>query len=216
VATQAPVPLRADALRNRRRIVSAARALFATAGLDASARQVATRAGVGLGTLYRHFPARDDLVDAVLEDAFDEYVGLAERALEEPDAWTGFSGFIEQVLELQFRNRALRDVLETHARGRERTRAVRERGRPLLAALVTRAQEQGALRADLTPQDLPLLFWGSDRVIELGGEVAPELWRRYLGFVLDGLRSEAAHPLPVPPLSEAQVARIGIPARGAA
>ena len=75
---------RADATRNRRRIIGSARELFATSGLDISVRQIASRAGVGLGTLYRHFPTREDLVDAVLEDAFDEYVAIAERALAEP------------------------------------------------------------------------------------------------------------------------------------
>ena len=74
-----------------------------------------------------------------------------------------------------------------------------------------RAQDEGSLRADFTPQDLPLLFWSSDRVIELAGDVAPRLWRRQLGFVLDGLRAEAAHPLPAPALRESQLARVGLP-----
>ena len=205
---------RADAARNRRRIISSARELFATSGLDISVRQIASRAGVGLGTLYRHFPTREDLVDAVLEDAFDEYVAIAERALAEPDAWAGFTGFLEAVLELQSRNRALKDIIETRAHGRERAQAMRKRTRPLLARLVERAQEQGTLRADFTAQDMPLLFWSSDRVIELAADIAPDLWRRQLGFLLDGLRAEAARPLPAPPLRDAQLNRVGLPARG--
>jgi AcrR family transcriptional regulator len=213
VVAETPTARRADATRNRQRIITAARELLVASGLDVSVRQIAGRAGLGLGTLYRHFPTRDDLVDAVLEDAFEEYVAIAERALREPDAWTAFTRFVEEALEMGSRNRALKDVLETRAHGRERARAVRRRIRPLLARLVTRAQEQGALRADFSPQDLPVLFWSSDRVIELAGDVAPDLWRRQLGFVLDGLRAEAAHPLPAPALRQAQLDRIGLPAR---
>ena len=213
MVAETPTARRADATRNRQRIITAARELLVASGLDVSVRQIAGRAGLGLGTLYRHFPTRDDLVDAVLEDAFEEYVAIAERALREPDAWTAFTRFVEEALEMGSRNRALKDVLETRAHGRERARAVRRRIRPLLARLVTRAQEQGALRADFSPQDLPVLFWSSDRVIELAGDVAPDLWRRQLGFVLDGLRAEAAHPLPAPALRQAQLDRIGLPAR---
>jgi AcrR family transcriptional regulator len=210
VSVSAPASQRADAARNRQRIVAAARELFGAAGLDVSVRQIAGQAEVGLGTLYRHFPTREDLVDAVLEDAFDEYVAVAERALTNPDAWLGFTGFVEEVLELLFRNRALKEVIETRAHGRERANAMRARMRPLTTKLVKRAQKQGTLRADFAPQDLALIFWSCDRVTELAGSVAPNLWRRQLGFVLDGLRSQAAHPLPAPPLRESQVARVGI------
>jgi hypothetical protein len=99
-------------------------------------------------------------------------------------------------------------VVETRAHGRERAQAMRTRTRPLVRELVRRAQEQGALRADFAPQDLPLLFWSSDRVLELAGDVAPQLWRRHLGFLLDGLRAAAAHPLPAPPLSDSQLERV--------
>lgn len=215
VSAQAPASRRADATRNRRRIVTAARELFVDAGLEVSVRQVAARAGVGLGTVYRHFPAREDLVDAVLEDAFEAYVAVAERALEEPDGWLAFSSFVEEVLELLFRNRALKDVVETRAHGRERAAAMRKRMRPLVTKLVKRAQEQGTLRPDFTAQDITLLIWSSDRVIELSGDIAPQLWRRHLGFLLDGLRADAAHPLPAPALRESQVARVGMPSGAA-
>jgi AcrR family transcriptional regulator len=209
VAAPTPTVRRADATRNRQRIITAARELFVASGIDVSVRSVASRADVGLATLYRHFATREDLVDAVLEDAFEEYVALAERALADPDAWAGFSGFVEAVLELQSHNRALKDVVETRAHGRDRAAAMRQRSRPLITKLVHRAQEQGVLRADFTPQDLPVLFWSADRVIELAGDIAPDLWRRHLGFLFDGLRAEAAHPLVAPPLREAELARVG-------
>jgi AcrR family transcriptional regulator len=200
---------RVDARRNRERLLAAARELLASDGVDVPVREIAQRAGVGVGTLYRHFPGRDDLVDAVLEDAFDEYVSLAEGALAEPDAWTAFTGFVEQVLVLQARNRGLKDVVQTGAHGRERAEATRRRIAPLIARLVERAQADGALRPDFAPQDVALVFWGADRVIELADDVAPEVWRRQLGFVLDGLRATAATPLPRPPLTARQEQRIG-------
>lgn len=200
---------RSDARRNRERLVGAARELFASAGVEVSVREVARQAGLGVGTLYRHFPAREDLVDAVLEEAYEDFIAQAEAALEESDPWRGFTRFIEEALVLHALNRGLKDVIETQAHGRERAAAMRRRIRPLVTRLVARAQEQGTLRPDFTAQDVPLIFWASDRVIELGGAVAPDIWRRHLGFVFDGLRSSAATPLERPPLTDAQLRRVG-------
>jgi len=200
---------RSDAKRNRARLVASARELFAARGVDVPAREVARHAGVGVGTLYRHFPERADLVDAVLEESFDELIALAETSLAEGDAWRGFARFVEEALVLHGRNRGLKDVVETHAHGRTRAQEMRKRLRPLIADLVERAQRDGELRSDFTPQDIALLFWGSDRVIDLAGEVAPELWRRQLGFVLDGLRASNATPLAAPPLTDRQLKRVG-------
>lgn len=179
-------------------------------------REIARHAGVGVGTLYRHFPARGDLIDAVLAESFEELVALAESALAEPDAWRGFTRFVEEALVLHGGNRGLKDVVETNEHGRTRAQAMRRRLRPLVANLVARAQEHGELRSDFTPQDIALLFWGSDRVIELAGDVAPELWRRQLAFVMDGLRSANATPLPAPPLTDAQLRRVGAKPRPSA
>ena len=200
---------RRDAKRNRLQVVAAARELFASAGAEVPSRAIAHRAGVGVGTIYRHFPTRADLVDAVLEEAFDELIEVAEAALAEPDSWAGFARFLDEALVLHARNRALKDVLESEDRGRERARAMRRRIRPLTVELIARAQADGTLRQDFAPQDLALLFWGSDRVIELAADVAPELWRRQLGFMLDGLRTPDPHPLEHPPLTEAQLRRAG-------
>jgi AcrR family transcriptional regulator len=200
---------RVDVRRNRMRLLDAMRRTLARRGVDVSMREVAREAGVGVATLYRHFPTRDELLDAVLEDVFEELGAAGDRALQEGDAWVGFTRFVEETLALKARNRGLKDVIETRQRGRQRAAAMRRRIRPVLAKLVERAQSQGALRADFAPQDVWLLFWGSDRVIELTTDVAPELWRRQLGFVLDGLRVSAATPIQQPPLSEAQLRRVG-------
>jgi len=175
---------RVDARRNHARLVAAARTLLARDGLDVSVRAIAREAGVGVGTVYRHFPTRDALIDAILEDAVEEVVAAGERALEVDDPWAGFAGFVEETLELKAANRVLTDVVET-PRGRERQASLRARTRPITTELIRRAQAAGALRADFTPEDLSLVFWSTDRVIDL----APDGWRRHLGFVLDGLRA---------------------------
>jgi AcrR family transcriptional regulator len=200
---------RVDAQRNRTRLVAAARALLARDGVGMSSREVAREAGVGVATLYRHFPTREDLVDALLEELFEQVVAAGERALAEEDAWAGFARFLEQVLALNAGNRGLKDVMETMQHGRERAASMRRRIRPLVAELIDRAQAQGTLRPDFTPNDLSLLVWGGDRVVELTADVAPGVWRRHLGLVLDGLRVAAATPLPHAPLTDAQLRKVG-------
>jgi AcrR family transcriptional regulator len=203
----AETKLRSDARRNREQLVASARELFAEEGVDVSVEEITHHAGVGMGTLYRHFATKDDLIDAVLEDAFGEIVELAERAAAEDDAWAGFCTFLEHALALHAANRGLKDVLATRTYGRQHAEAMRARLRPLLKRLIVRAQEQGTLRGDFTAEDLPLVFWTGDRVIETTEGFAPNLWRRYLGLLLDGLRIEAATPLARPPMTRAQLER---------
>jgi AcrR family transcriptional regulator len=203
-----PRPLRRDAQRNQDLIVAAAREAFASQGLDTPVEEIARRAGVGMGTLYRRFPSKEDLIDAVLADAFEQYVEAVEDALTLEDAWEGFCHFLERALSLHAQNRGLKDVVATREHGRERADAMRARVRPLIARLIARAQEQGGLRSDFTLEDLPLLLWAGGSVIEGGGTIAPTLWRRYLGLMLDGLRADTATPLTQPPLTRAQLDRV--------
>jgi AcrR family transcriptional regulator len=198
--------LRSDARRNRERLVASARELFATKGVEVAVEEITHHAGLGMGTLYRHFPTKDDLIDAVLEDAFAEIVRLARSAAAEEDAWAGLSGFLEQTLALHAENRGLKDVLAARGHGAQRE-AMRTRVRSLVRELVERAQEQGTLRVDFSPEDLPLVFWSTGRVIETTAHVAPDYWRRHLAFLLDGLRASSATPLSTPPLTRAQLAR---------
>jgi AcrR family transcriptional regulator len=204
--TTAPT-LRRDARANRDRILEAARACFATQGVDVPVEEIAQRAGVGMGTLYRRFPTKHDLVEAVLAESLDAFVTAAEEGLAEPDPWTGFSGFVTRVLELHVENRALREVLAGTEHGSARE-AVRSRVRPLVRRLIERAHEDGSLRADFTPEDMPLVFMGGGRVLEAARDVAPDLWRRYLGLLLDGLRAEGATPLSRGPLTRRQLHRL--------
>ena len=205
-AATAEKPLRSDARRNRERLVASARELLASEGVDVSVDEITRHAGLGMGTLYRHFPTKEELVDAVLEDAFAELVQLAEQAAAAEDAWAGLTGFMEQALASHAANRGLKDVLATQEHGARR-RAMRERIQPLLRKVVERAQAQGALRPDFTAEDLSLVFWAVGRVIQTTADIAPQQWRRHLGFLLDGLRASAATPLPVPALTRRQLAR---------
>ncbi|MGZ4257227.1 MAG: TetR/AcrR family transcriptional regulator [Gaiellaceae bacterium] len=200
--------LRRDARRNREQLVASAAELFAASGLDVPVEEVTRHAGVGMGTLYRHFPAKEDLIDAVLEDAFSGLLDAAKEAAESEDAWAGLTSFLERALAEHVGNRGLKDIIAMRAHGRERTEALRARLRPVLRRLIERAQEQGSLRADFAPEDLPLVFWTADRVIEATAAVSPDFWRRYLALLLDCLRAEAATPLPQPPLTRAQLARV--------
>jgi hypothetical protein len=99
-------------------------------------------------------------------------------------------------------------VLATNEHGRERIAAARRKMRPLVGRVIARAQEQGTLRPDFRPQDLSLIFMSAGRVVEMTADVAPEMWRRLLGLLIDGLRSEAATPLPHPALSFQQLDRL--------
>lgn len=164
-----------------------------------------------MGTVYRRFPAKEDLIDAVFEDTVEEISGIAREAARHSDPWLGFCSFVEQTMALNAANRGLKDVIGSQARGRARLEACRERLRPLIGDLVARAQEQGSLRPDFSATDISLLFASAGRVMEMSKEVAPELWRRFVGLLLDGLRAEGATPLPVPPLSRAQLRRLGFP-----
>jgi AcrR family transcriptional regulator len=199
------VSTRSDARRNRERLVASARELFAESGVDVSVEEITQHAGVGMGTLYRHFPTKEALVDAVLEDTFAELVDAAGAAAAADDAWAGFAGFLERVFSLHATNRGLKDVLAARGQGSERAEAMRARIRPLLRMVIERAQAQGALRPDFTPEDLPVVFWTGERVIHATATVAPDYWRRYLTLLLDGLRAESATPLPGRPLTQAQL-----------
>jgi len=199
--------LRSDARRNRERLLASAREVLARDGLDASVEEITREAGLGMGTLYRHFPTKAELVDAVLEDAFAQLVDAAEEGVAAQDPWNGFAGFLEHALSLHASNRSLKDVLATTESGRRRAEAMRTRIRPLLRTMVERAHAQGSLRPDFTAEDVPMLFWTSGRVIEVTEGVASGYWRRFLGLVLDGLRTGSATPLPRPSLTSVQLAR---------
>ena len=189
---QAERPLRADALRNRERILDAASALFAERGVQVSLDEVAERAGVGVGTVYRRFADREELVNAVLESRIKEILAIAEEAQRNPDPWEGLKFLLEHGAEFHGRNRALKQLMFSAPGGRKWVDSVRERMRPISAALVEAAQAQGKLRADLDTLDVPLMMMTLASLIEF--TKGTDNWRRLLGVVFDGLVTQRDTP----------------------
>lgn len=182
-------PLRRDAERNRQRLLVAAREVFASCGLAVTLDDIAHRAGLGVGTLYRRFPTKEALVEALFEDRLDEIVALAERAAAVADSWEGLAGFLTGTAELHAADRGMREVLLGTGYGRDRVARVRARLFEPVRCLIARAQADGHVRRDLRPQDIPILQLMVGAVADYGAEVDPELWRRYLTLLLDGLRT---------------------------
>ena len=197
-------PLRRDAERNRRRILDAAAAVFAEHGLGVTMDDIAHRAGVGVGTVYRRFPDKEELIDALFVDRVEAMASLADQALEHDDPWEGLVWFMEQVLLEQARDRGLKELLFGAARGHGGVSHARERMAPVVIELFERARASGQLRDDVEGVDTPVLQLMVGTVLDFSCDVEPELWRRFLVIVLDGLRArrDAATPLPVPALSE--------------
>ena len=175
-------PLRADARRNRERILKAARAVFSAHGRDAHLEDVARRAKVGVGTVYRHFPTKDALLEALAREQFDLLTQWAQEAELEADPWAAFHAMIWRGAELQASDRALMEAVAEFkpsvARQAEELHAAIER-------LMQRAQAQGTMRADASGEDVQLIMCGLGSVMQMSGEG----WRRYLTVMLDGLRA---------------------------
>jgi AcrR family transcriptional regulator len=198
--------LRTDAERNRTRIIEAATAAFARRGLDVPLEEVADEAGVGIGTLYRRFSGRDELIGACFERRLAEYATAAEEALAAPDGWTGFSGYITRICAMQAADRGLADVLNRSLPNAKALEAHRARGYAVSVRLIERAQAEGSLRADVVAEDVALLFMANAGVIEVTQRAAPDAWRRLVAIFLEGLRSDATGSLP-PPATPRQTMR---------
>ena len=206
MATTVERPLRRDAERNRQRILDAARELFTERGLSVTLNDIAHHAGCGVGTVYRRFPDKELLIDALFEERIDQLVAIAQECLGQQDAWVALSEFVERALTAFAHDRGLKELLLSSAQdcGRARVAAARERLMPLVGELVGRAHAAGVLRDDVVQQDLPMLQVMLSAVIEGSADVQPELWRRYLALALRGMRAEPSRPepLPCPPLDD--------------
>jgi AcrR family transcriptional regulator len=189
MATTTEKPLRKDAERNRRRILDAATELFAERGLAVTLNDIAHHADVGVGTVYRRFPDKELLIDALFEERVQDMLDLAEESLACEDAWQGLVSFLEGSLELQARDRGLKQLLLGTPQGCAKVGGVRERIFPIVDALVVRARDAGQLRADVEPGDFAAAQWMVGAVLDYSRDVRPELWRRYLHVLLRGLRA---------------------------
>ncbi len=202
-----PRPLRRDAERNRQRILCAASEVLAERGLDATLDDVAHKAGVGVGTVYRRFPGKEALIGALFDDRLSSLVAIGERALAEPDPWTGLVSYLEAAAELLTADRALRQILMFTAFGRDQAARARAQLQPVVTRLVSRAQDAGCVRADLRATDVPFAVFMLAAAADYARPVRPATWRRYLALLLDSLppARSATTPLPEPPLSPAEM-----------
>jgi AcrR family transcriptional regulator len=184
--------LRADAARNRERIVVAAAEVFAERGLDASTAEIAERAGVGEATIYRRFPTKDDLVFAIVSAKTEESLAIGAECLEERDAWRGLERFLYEMTERASRDRGVSDAAKDRCVASAELAPLRKRMLDLCAKLVRRAQRAGVLREDVAGQDLLFLIAAVSALDLPFPDLREDLWKRYLGLLLDGLRPEGA------------------------
>jgi AcrR family transcriptional regulator len=199
-------PLRRDAERNRQRILNAARLVFAERGLRGSHDDIARAAGVGVGTVYRRFPDKEELIDALFEARIEEIAEIARAAVANPDPWDALVGFLIGMQELVSQDRGLKEIMLGGARGAARAGAARSLIAPLVARVLQRAKDAGVVRADIELTDLPLIQLAIGTIAETSRDVAPDAWRRTMTLVLDGLRAaNAAGELPVPAVDPEQI-----------
>ena len=203
-------PLRRDAERNRQRILQAAAEVFGQRGLDATLDDVAHRAGVGVGTVYRRFPDKESLVGELFQDRIEAMVSLAEEACAAADPWAGLVSYLERIAAIMASDLGLRQMMLFATYGKDRVASARKQMRPVVARLVARAQAAGAAREDLSATDVPMIAFMLATAAEYAGAVQPEVWRRYLALIIDGLRParDGTSPLPLPALTPLQMEQV--------
>lgn len=180
---------RSDARRNREAIVAAARERFAEQGLECGMDEVARAADVGVGTVYRHFPNKEALIEALIEDRFERLAERTRRALAEQDAWEAFQRLMRWSAGLSAAERDLSGML-TQRPDRCALSAVSSGLAEATAELISRAQRQGKMRADVVVEDMPTLMCGIGGIVGAPAESIPaQNWKRFLGLVLDGMRA---------------------------
>ncbi|MER6945675.1 helix-turn-helix domain-containing protein [Nonomuraea sp. NPDC000554] len=204
--------LRADAARNRRLLLDAAEAELAEHGLDVSIARIAARAGIGKGTVFRHFATKDQLVAAIFTDQLDGLAATGAALLEAAEPGVALLEFMTAGVELQAGGQSVCQLAASISRTDPAVRAAVGRLADVAEALTARARAAGAVREDVTGHDIVLLLAAASQAAVPLGDVVPGLWRRYLGLIFDGLRPEAAHPLPVPAPTNAQLTAAAQPA----
>ena len=198
-----PKPLRADAQRNRDRLVAAGREVFAERGFDASLDDVARHAGVGVGTAYRRFPNKEALIDEIFEERMREITTVLEQAVALGDPWEGLQMFIADMLRGQAQDRGLKQAFHERDESRHRVTEAKAVIEPMITELIERSQAAGKLRTDITVTDVMVAVMMVGSVIDATRDVRPDAWRRYLVLALDGLAANKgdAGELPVPALT---------------
>ena len=192
MSTAAVRPLRADARRNRELVLTAARAVFAEQGREAQMDDVARHAEVGVGTVYRHFPTKEALIEALAVDSFERVTARAKEALETiEDPWEALTSTLWAGAEILAADRALSELLMLIPGPTLQGLPVEQELNETMTELLRRAQEAGALRPDVILDDVPMLMCGIGSATRKEHR-CPDAWRRHLSIVIDGLRASTA------------------------
>jgi AcrR family transcriptional regulator len=201
----APVPgLRCDAQRNHEALLDAAAEAFAEGGIDVSAEEIARRAGVAKGTLFRHFPSKRDLLEAVLAHRMRTLQEMIEEVVaERPPGLDAVSELMVRGAEMLAADRSFLDAVMRESSGAAELTAVKLELMASLDELAAAAQGVGELRGDVNGTDLAMLMMAATNICAQAREHA--LWQRYLALMIDGLRPEAARELPLAALSAVQL-----------
>jgi AcrR family transcriptional regulator len=189
--------LRADARRNHEAVISAAKKLFADQGLDAQMPDIAKAAKVGVGTVYRHFPTKDDLIAALAVERFERLAENVREALDGDDPWDGLCDFIRFAARLQADDRGLCEVMGSRPEVMNAS-ALAVGLDKLMEEMVRRAQQSGDLRKDLDWEDIPMIACSMGSVTQ--AQMGPGLgrWPRLVEIIIDGLRAPTSSKLPKP------------------
>lgn len=191
--------LRADAERNRRKLIHAAREVFEREGLDASLRRIAKHAGVSEPTIRRRFATREQLVAEVFQVEIAQNADLAERAASDPDAWSGLIGYIQTAAQRQLVDRGFAEMLSLTFPPSLRAERERVRAYQAITAVVERAQADGTLRQDFTAEDIPMILMAHAGVAAAAGRLAPVMSRRLLAYLTESLAAPGRAELPPAP-----------------
>src|SRR3954447_18386033 len=199
------MPRRRDAQERHDRLIAAAQREFAARGVDASLERIARDAGVAIGTLYRHFPTRLDLLMAAFEPRLKAFLDGADKALKMDDPWEGFVYYLENLFRVQAGDRGFNDFLSRRFPGNAESERIHDQMCQQIEDVLTRAQEAGVARPDITLADIVNLIWSNGRMIDATSTTAPNAWRRQLHLMLDAYRAERPHPIPEPPMTDEQL-----------
>lgn len=189
---------RADARRNREAILAAAREALCEGGCQCPIEDIAKKAGLGVGTVYRHFPNKEALLDALMEQRFELLAARATEALEQDDPWEAFRDLLRFAAAHQSEDRGLSEVLSQRpSKGREN--ALKSGLSATTEELMRRAQASGQMRKDALIEDVPTILCGLGGVLGAHEESMPALnWERFLAIMLDGLAAPGHQKLPKP------------------
>lgn len=195
-------PLRKDSARKRAQIIESARDLFARKGLSVGLNEIACHGGVGVGTVYRHFSNKDQIIDVLFTQRLAEVTALGERALAAEDSWRGLTEFLDGWVRLHLHDRSLTQVFLDPDVGQERVDASRDQIAPITDALAARAREDGHVRPDFRGTDVFFIQLALVGLVDHSHAHAPHIYRRYLAMMLQGISTHPhpQTPLPVPAL----------------